>query len=101
VLYALLGHAVSTAASVEDARRIVEGFADEFGLLATAEVLAYKVALASIDPANLIEASRVDSTGRRNTSIRRCVDGTAKRVGDGSDRKAWDAVARPASGGAA
>jgi len=58
VLYALLGHAVSTSASVEDARRIVEGFADEFGLLATAEVLAYKVALASIDPAKLIEASQ-------------------------------------------
>ena len=58
MLYALLGHAVSTAASVEDARRIVEGFADEFGLLATAEVLAYKVALASIDPAKLIEASQ-------------------------------------------
>jgi hypothetical protein len=58
VLYALLGHAVSTAASVEDARRIVEGFVDEFGLLATAEVLAYKVALASIDPAKLIEASQ-------------------------------------------
>ena len=58
MLYALLGHAVSTAASVEDARRIVEGFADEFGLLATAQVLAYKVALASIDPAKLIEASQ-------------------------------------------
>ena len=56
--YALLGHAVSTVASVEDARRIVEGFADEFGLLATAQVLAYKVALASIDPAKLIEASQ-------------------------------------------
>ena len=50
--YALLGHAVSTVASVEDARRIVEGFADEFGLLATAQVLAYTVALASmgLDP---------------------------------------------------
>ena len=58
MLYELLGHAVSTSASVEDARRIVEGFADEFGLLATAEVLAYKVALASIDPAKLIVASQ-------------------------------------------
>src|SRR6476659_2597871 len=47
-----------SARHVEDARRIVEGFADEFGLLATAEVLAYKVALASIDPAKLIEASQ-------------------------------------------
>ena len=43
----------SARRSVEDARRIVEGFADEFGLLATAEVLAYKVALASIDPAKM------------------------------------------------
>ena len=58
MLYALLGHAVSTAASVEEARRIVEGFADEFGLLATADVLAYKVALASIDPAKLVEANQ-------------------------------------------
>jgi hypothetical protein len=44
---------------------------------------------------------KVDSTGRRNTSIRRCVDGTAKRVGGSSDRKACDEVAGPASGGAA
>jgi hypothetical protein len=43
----------------------------------------------------------VDSTGRRNTSIRRCVDGTAKGVGGSSDRKACDAVSRPAAGGAA
>ena len=63
MLYALLGHAVSTAASVEDARRIVEGFADEFGLLATAEVLAYKVALASIDPAKTDRSKPVRTSG--------------------------------------
>ena len=45
-----------SARQVEDARRIVEGFADEFGLLATAEVLAYMVALASTDPVKQIEA---------------------------------------------
>jgi hypothetical protein len=43
----------------------------------------------------------VDSTGCRNTSIGRCVDGTAKRVGSSSDRTACDAVAGSASGGAA
>jgi hypothetical protein len=37
--------------------------------------------------------TRVNSTGRRNTSMRRCVDGTAKRVGGSGNGKACDAVA--------
>lgn len=58
VLYALLGHAVCTAESAQDARRTIERFVNEFGLLATAEVLAYKVELPTIDPARVIEASK-------------------------------------------
>jgi hypothetical protein len=47
-----------------------------------------------------IEDLRVDSSGRRNTSIRRCMDGMAKRVGECSDREAGDALAGPSSSGA-
>ena len=42
----------------------------------------------------------VDSSGRRNTSIRRCMDGMAKRVGECGDREAGDALAGPSSSGA-
>jgi hypothetical protein len=47
-----------------------------------------------------VEVHRVDSSGRRNTSIRRCMDGMAKRVGECSDREAGDALAGPSSSGA-
>ena len=46
-------------------------------------------------------AAMVDSSGRRNTSMRRCVNGTAARLGCRSDGQACDAFAWPAAGGAA
>jgi len=43
----------------------------------------------------------VDSTGRRNTLSTGGVDGTTTGLGCDGDRKAADAVAWPAAGGAA
>jgi putative transposase len=43
-------------------------------------------------------AARADSSGRRNTSIWRCVHGTTTRLGGGSDGKGCDAVAGSAAG---
>jgi hypothetical protein len=42
-----------------------------------------------------------DSTGRRNTSIWRWVDGTTTGLGNGGDGAAGDAVSGAAAGGAA
>ena len=48
----------------------------------------------------MMKVRTVDSTGRRNTSIERCADGTATRLGCSSDRTAADAVAGSATVGA-
>ena len=52
----------------------------------------------------LVYASEVywaDSTGRRNTSMRRCRDGTATRVGNRPNRTACNAIAWSSAGGEA
>jgi hypothetical protein len=48
-----------------------------------------------------IRAAKADSTGRRNTPSSGGVDGTTTGLGCCGDRKAADAVAWPAAGGAA
>jgi len=48
-----------------------------------------------------IEGSRAESSGRRNTSSWRWVNGTTTGLGSGGDGEATDAIARPAAGRAA
>lgn len=58
VLYALLGHAVRHAGTAEEAQRVIEDFAADAGLLATAEVLFGSVPPAGTDPTEMIAASK-------------------------------------------
>jgi len=57
VLYALLGHAVCSAENAETGKQTMDRFEAEFGLLTTAEVLAHKVDLSSVDHAKVDAAS--------------------------------------------
>jgi hypothetical protein len=58
-------------------------------------------AFGKIGQAYVTEVHRADSTGRRNTSIWRCMDGTAKRMGSSCGGKAADAVTGSPAGGRA
>jgi hypothetical protein len=60
-----------------------------------------KARAASSHADSLAAARRADSTGRRNTPSSGGVDGTTTGLGCCGDRKAADAVAWPAAGGAA